>query len=1378
MIRGVVKIELKNIETHEVEKTIVDENTITDRILDKLSGYSSCDTDVFISVFEVAEIPQARKVGVYESPVKGVIPSGVSTVYYTAWTPSSPAILEFQRRFDPPASGTRNITTVWMGSQSDPSRESDRSTVVNLAVPCPQTDTQYADITYQLHIYEPAFSTAPGTQIPTDEYVMSDYGLMGPFRGASNTTSAMNMSYGIPTWFKIPVADTLNRIQLSQTANNFGDSYFYPSVANNDYERQGTSNTTDFERWTRILNDNKSTTEDIGYLYGTLCSGEYNVEFQTIGGTNQSSRTHGTVFSPVVPDTWSPIQPVHSHNSEAIFPFLDVGRLATGSGRFDITAPTWDKDSLPEHRNIHITKEGDNGVANFYHTKMNTSGFRGNTYNARSLKGDGTLFISTYDNKEDDLVADEWKDYREHSIGYVGSTVLSWDATGIRISNLYKPGDWTYIDSTTTTYAPTNATGLLVDDSNNIWVQCLDTGLWKIDADLTTVTHFNNATHGITDGPCNAMDFGYNGRVWALFSDMLAYTDDGGTTWNHYSAITPITLDFSAGYSAIKFMRVDPHHPNHRMLFGWGDNTSTAGGVGWWSPEAGGTVSTNIYRSYAVFNNPTPELFYIWRRYYFASTKNIWMVYTTYLDNYYTMPWGRITPNSTTWTGIQLVKSLTTGSSSVQPINAAFFPDNYGTEYWTGHPSNSYNDAWLYDCEGDTHFRYNDRDTHESSTILYDSLYKFELLPEVGGIVKNKGGSFSIGHVGSQNQTTDPNAHRWNIPAEYAKTIYKWDGASWVEDLNVDAPDISGNAYHGLRKNFDPDSMFFNGRACVDVSAAFASGVTNAFTIPATFNLSSRSVNHQHPAHSLFSVHDVDNGWHLEVLLAYWDSTNSHWDAYIVEKQFSTDGTFDPNTSLSWVNTSTKIADAITWNDQVDHRAVAVCDGTTVELFIDGTSIGTHTLVNTTFDASATTVIALAGASNRLSNENALHPKRFLKGTMTNYQIWNVAWDATDIANDNADWNGQIVSKPAINMRARYMFDPTTIEGQETKTIPTGSPAGVESLADGIDIGFVDGATSPSWVAGDYYSYGVYDGIMKDNAISFNLQHRISHIPVEYGFTDVDETTVPSTASRVIKEPLFSTHSGNSAASYNPPTAFQTWDYNYAYATGASHIPTGTDGKFEWKVFHRRHNQYVGLTDYGQRFQTTVSDLRYAFEYQTNGNWFIRENGTQISGPTGTYTKDDLFSIEVISNIVYYKVNGGIVHTSAQTPSWDLLPRMIQRSTTYNVEGYCEAYLTHVNYPYAIHVGNETTSTGVFNPDFVCILNRLTDDIVVTVDGNPRTVTYKGRAFYDAYTFLDQIATPPAVDEVFVFPHQGIIAFNPADAGLPVSITANMSYRK
>jgi len=140
-------------------------------------------------------------------------------------------------------------------------------------------------------------------------------------------------------------------------------------------------------------------------------------------------------------------------------------------------------------------------------------------------------------------------------------------------------------------------------------------------------------------------------------------------------------------------------------------------------------------------------------------------------------------------------------------------------------------------------------------------------------------------------------------------------------------------------------------------------------------------------------------------------------------------------------------------------------------------------------------------------------------------QLWNTVWTPADITADNGNPTGVITTQPTSNLVARYELT-QSLEGLETKpTHPTSEP-----LIDGVIIAFTNGAGGNAFVATDFHTFGMVDGLLKDNATSFSQYTSVYYKPTDFDFQtflNAAGTNIIDAATRTITEPVKFTRFSN-----------------------------------------------------------------------------------------------------------------------------------------------------------------------------------------------------------------------------------------------------------
>lgn len=95
--------------------------------------------------------------------------------------------------------------------------------------------------------------------------------------------------------------------------------------------------------------------------------------------------------------------------------------------------------------------------------------------------------------------------------------------------------------------------------------------------------------------------------------------------------------------------------------------------------------------------------------------------------------------------------------------------------------------------------------------------------------------------------------------------------------------------------------------------------------------------------------------------------------------------------------------------------------------------------------------------------------------------------------------------------RKNYGWNGTSWELNHTgsKTIHSGQ----EELLNGVTIGFADGTTGTSFVQGNMYAFGLYDGLLKDNATRAKVTIPVFFTQTKTGVAELTNSTVPNSVN-------------------------------------------------------------------------------------------------------------------------------------------------------------------------------------------------------------------------------------------------------------------------
>jgi hypothetical protein len=411
---------------------------------------------------------------------------------------------------------------------------------------------------------------------------------------------------------------------------------------------------------------------------------------------------------------------------------------------------------------------------------------------------------------------------------------------------------------------------------------------------------------------------------------------------------------------------------------------------------------------------------------------------------------------------------------------------------------------------------------------------------------------------------------------------------------------------------------------------------------------------------------------------------------------------------------------------------------------------------------------------------------RGFRGTLSNPQVWNVAWNTTDVAADFAALGEtsviDTVNAPTANCKARYNMTQSLVETKATHNT-------VETGAGGMDIQFnnltADGVSLYAFTNNDFYSWGMFDGLLKDNAITANFSatwFKGCNADIEYtkvvalSDTSTLATTIPSiTATPVTEVAVFTA----TQAFYGPGfLAAGTWSgtgTNYLRGITAQSLPASTDGYFEVGA-NLRQALFIGLQTNldGTAYPTSNASATGAFlQLNADGSFNCRVNGGSVLlSPAGTYVLEDKFRIAredsgTTPAFKFYKNGTLIASTTTGVQTGELAGVVVTQSA--NPCGVHEAVVNYVRDFPSLEAGQwnltESLRSGKFAPGFL-MLHPAAGMYDVEIDGNPAIVLFSAT---DSISSLPLPASIPS-GTVYILAELGILAFSSADVGKSITI--------
>ena len=354
---------------------------------------------------------------------------------------------------------------------------------------------------------------------------------------------------------------------------------------------------------------------------------------------------------------------------------------------------------------------------------------------------------------------------------------------------------------------------------------------------------------------------------------------------------------------------------------------------------------------------------------------------------------------------------------------------------------------------------------------------------------------------------------------------YMWNGYSWVMDEWYAAQDSSGNARLGTRKFFEHGYHVFNSSSYVSWKSATpltSTNLTFAVTLKTDLytTVSTRFmpiISTRHSSNKLRSS-EANTAYHI------------CWSLGTLGKLGVQVGTTDyANTAL-----------AATYATNTNKRMIFVLEGTTTKIYIDGSLVDTITHAAVTVNLYE----LFLGTRYDLFNHTA-----FFEGYLSNFQVWNQAWELSDVTYDYNNQTGIISDNPSATIPSsarliHWKLDEDLAANElrvtgSTQTIPK-KLSNSSTEYDQITIDFANGTGGSSFVEKESMTFATLDGVLKDNATTVTIPDVYQNFTQDKDESDFHTTTIPSTSYQVVNLPVFwSQLSASSAYVFNQVCAPQ-----------------------------------------------------------------------------------------------------------------------------------------------------------------------------------------------------------------------------------------------
>lgn len=561
MIKGIVRLEFVDVETHKVNREIVQENFIFFENYRGLwtSGQSPTRPAIIGRGLDIFPMYDKNKdyFGRNQPFITGYAPTGTVAKKFFQKTDDSPAYWDFYSLFQPPAVLSSipciGLTTVANENAEFTSSTGDSLwTALNLDPYCYQAPTEYLNVYYRLILEEDEENSSPDfirNQFVADIGRDSNKVIFPnvahktyPFRLEQDLTRNGYVNYVSSYYASLPNKTVTYPNMEHNKLYNAQKTYTYPEASPNQYTQ---------------CNFN---------LVNTIVRGTGNTrltDFNTVGRDGASIGLNPIKITPVIDETFTGIGNVFSASKVSALSVFDPANFPIGTGRMRVAGQlsNLNKDPFPTTIQCEITNAGQ--------SMFDDARYRAYTYRllgAHNATGaiplpllptvdSGDHTEQVYQNHKTMMYknANSVHVTRANVVKYLEDrSFITWDKTGITIYDIYHGTLDVFDENGLPSLAVTNINDVKVDSRLNIWVSCADTGLWKltfIDETQVQLTHI-----GLLPGSqqkCYAIDVDNHGTVYAIFWGAgLFYTTDFGVSWVN----VPIDYSPFSGYESSGFV--------------------------------------------------------------------------------------------------------------------------------------------------------------------------------------------------------------------------------------------------------------------------------------------------------------------------------------------------------------------------------------------------------------------------------------------------------------------------------------------------------------------------------------------------------------------------------------------------------------------------------------------------------------------------------------------------------------------------------------------------------------------------------------------------------------------------------------------------------
>jgi hypothetical protein len=539
-MKGDIVAVLRNIETGEITKTVESENHIQDEFLRYLVENNSQNDfydEIFISPVNIGRQTTGwtdRKITQARSGV-GIV--GVPAVENTVDIIPNVNLRQIAKRFVPPSVDTE-INTIGVCLNTNYGEANSPCAVVWLSETLIQTPLETLDVYYRLQAVK-------SPKLPRGSKGILDVSF-SPHEERCIANSLIDFYEATNIYWHYPVSNRAYPTRSAFSKLNFREFDTYQASSmycdETNANSYGSWSSTYYKSWYGLT---LVPAENVGYVITWMAPHYYNFLNQRIKSLDGS-----------------PVQGIFGHRSTSTGPFYSPTDSQLGLGSINVNGDNWTDPDVPEFYQIDIVTSGVIGVSEYKFVQQKTLGFSGNSF---GWVGETLPFTSQLNSHITDgfpICRDDYSIPGPYSYQFLGAGD-NYDSSAMSVAFEYEPGTtkvmFVWVDSfciteiltgetqafdntkvydgkVIPTFLPTDIRQRCVTSGKEIYIACGNTGLYKFNAALDTLTVIDsNVSSLVGTTGCYGVCEGNAGRIWAFFGHTttpdIYYSDDDGLTW-------------------------------------------------------------------------------------------------------------------------------------------------------------------------------------------------------------------------------------------------------------------------------------------------------------------------------------------------------------------------------------------------------------------------------------------------------------------------------------------------------------------------------------------------------------------------------------------------------------------------------------------------------------------------------------------------------------------------------------------------------------------------------------------------------------------------------------------------------------------------------